>query len=171
MITWTVCWGTRPILKRGRVTSIRGLCTGGGELNKAAGYRPCLNWDSAKFQLSCNWRNLIMSRVEGPWDTIPASFRFQNHISVLRYGDRPRPQLQPKALLSLLEIEHETAVYGDFLYRNTSPFIFLRRPHFYKNSYPVIQACHNLRNFQHWWKSYLYLLIIRIVKEQTGFRE
>ena len=43
-----------------------GYVRGEGKLNKAAGYRPCLNWDSAKFQLPCNWRNVIMSRVKGP---------------------------------------------------------------------------------------------------------
>ena len=74
-----------------------------------------------------------------------------------------------KSSISLLETDHETTVYGDFLYK-TRQLSFLRWPHSYTNSYPVIQACHNLRTFQGWLKSYLYLLIIRIVKEQTGFR-
>ena len=143
----------------------------GGELNKAAGYRPCLNWDSAKFQLPCNWRNLIMSRVKGPWDTM-------SQIGKLLLSE-PRQRayiiiavkaaVVAKSSISLLETDHETTVYGDFLYRNTSTFI-PKMTHFYTNSYLVIQACHNIRNFQRRLRSYLYLLIIRFVKEQTGFR-
>ena len=97
----------------------------GGELNKAAGYRPCLNWDSAKFQLPCNWRNLIMSRVKGPWDTM-------SQIGKLLLSE-PRQRayiiivveaaVVAKSSISLLETDHETTVYGDFLYRNTSTFI------------------------------------------------
>lgn len=168
MITWTVCWGTRPILKRGRVTSTWGLCSG-VELNKAAEYRPCLNWDSAKFQLPCNWRNLIMSRVEGPWGTIPASFRFKTTSACLHMVTGQGHSCSRKLyyLCSRLSMKLQFTVIS---FTETRQLSFLRWLHFYTNSYPVIQACHNLRNFQHWLKSYLYLLIIHIVKEQTGFR-